>query len=69
MRGAGLPASCEDQGGKPIVYNNRMVAENLRKQVQKLRDKIEAVRKWHEDVEIDADAMYRLEKILEANDE
>lgn len=29
-----------------MVYNNRLVAENLRKQVQKLRNQIEAVKKF-----------------------
>ena len=39
-----MSASCEDQGGKTIVYNNRMVAENLRKQVQELKKRLEAVK-------------------------
>lgn len=69
MREAGLPAPCEDQGGKSIVYNNRRVADNLRRKVKELEERLKAVREWHEDVEMDADARYRLEKILEANDE
>ncbi len=32
-------------GKKPIVFNNREVADNLRIQVRKLKDKIEAVKK------------------------
>jgi len=40
--------------------NQKLFDEN-----QDLKRKLEAVRKWHEDVEMDPDDRYRLEKILE----
>jgi len=43
--GPGKDGGDKSPGGeKPIVYSNRAVADNLRAQVRKLKDKIEAAK-------------------------
>ena len=54
-----------------MVYNNRQVADNLRIQVQKLKDQIEAVKEWwllfKQCIDSEA-AKEKLEAILEDKD-
>lgn len=50
------------------MHSKNNVIRNLRAKNKKLVDKLEAVKNWHEDVKMDPDDRYRLEKILEAEE-
>ena len=50
------------------MHSKNNVIRNLRAMNKKLVDKLEAVKNWHEDVKMDPDDRYRLEKILEAEE-